>query len=49
MNGGMKYGEGLYGSVVDSNCKSGDHQTLCEILKHEDIKSIELFNYSVVS
>lgn len=45
MKGGRSYGEGISGTAIDSSCKLNDHQTLCDLLKHEDIKSIKLFNY----
>ena len=48
MKGGRSYGEGLYGMAIDSSCKLNDHQTLCDLLKHEDIEAIELFNYDGV-
>jgi serine/threonine protein kinase len=48
MKGGRSYGEGLYGMAIDSSCKLNDHQTLCDLLKHEEIEAIELFNYDGV-
>lgn len=46
MNGGKKYGEGVYGVTYDFACKLNDNETFCKMLKERRVVSIQLHSFN---
>jgi serine/threonine protein kinase len=46
MDGGKKYGEGVYGVTYDFACKLNDNETLCKMLKEKRVASIQLHSFN---
>jgi serine/threonine protein kinase len=45
MQGGKKYGEGVYGITYDFSCKLNDNETFCKMLKERRVKSVQLHSF----
>jgi serine/threonine protein kinase len=48
MQGGKKYGEGVWGETYDFACKYEDNQTFCDFLKEKAIQAIHLHSFEKV-
>lgn len=46
MDGGKKYGEGVYGITYDFACKLNDNETLCKMLKERRVSSVQLHSFN---